>query len=732
MPLAYQAPQYVSSFVPQDMNLIASALKQRQERKDQIDQAFAQTQAKLNEVSTYHPELMDQVMGNLKQGFNQLYSQTGGDVSANYDQFLTYIANARSDPFWQINEAYNEQMKREDAARAEAQSKGRVLDFETLRGKKLIDPATGKYINKDALQFDVQPQLPWSEQMMSTWNYALQEESSSWETPNNLSGTINKGSRSGIDQKQLDNKRGKAWSLYAGGSDGKGGTPEFYQQKRWYVKQALDVNPNLTKAEAEQIAVAQIQDEFYKAGQAKLHKSTSQGIDYIPGFNAGGGNTAGIPQINQKGFVGLDTWIKGKSAYDLNDITPDSPAYGMKVHTNEAVMQIPSVNNSGANVRKLGEEYLTRAKGMPNFDPKKYPLIVSGHMVRDPQAYGEQLRNLAEFIGGTKAATTFTPGKTKETIYDPDTRKAEHMGAAAGAGDNPTLDRAEEALKVFKVAYDAGFNLVKEKGATDVARTYGFNMAYGRLSDINASSTAMDRLNLDFQTAMSAPNALTDVYDIYTDKTLASLNVNPESIKILDAGATPEGMFIDISYRESGQGENTSPKATTIKIGKSGSALNIKEHNVMQVFDNALNNAFSAAVYDQTRVGVNQDGQPFAYDRQSGRTNDAITQDMQQAGVQIKEQSTPGSVGNIQSFAFYNNDGSPVTMNDLMKGVINLYRRSGNPRAAGMTDAQLIVEARQQGILRNMGLPEYANSNDQVQVTSSYYFNNVLNALKNK
>lgn len=166
MPRNYYQPDntanYMSMFVPTNMDLINQNIQQSQQRFDTTVNSWAATKAKLLEEASFDDAAKQALLNRLESNFGDIRKSYDGDLGAAHSDVMNLIAAHRADPYFQLNRRALEQQKLQDAM--VAQYGPEVLKFSTLPTSLRTRDADGnyKYINADALNFDIQKKMDWS------------------------------------------------------------------------------------------------------------------------------------------------------------------------------------------------------------------------------------------------------------------------------------------------------------------------------------------------------------------------------------------------------------------------------------------------------------------------------------------------------------------------------------------------------------------------------------------
>ena len=143
-----QAPQqqYVSQYVPKDLNFYQQQIDKSQARYDATQAMYSEALAKLYEVPTLDAESRNKMIDQFAQGFDQTFNKYQGDLSKATGDVLGLVSTARKDPFWQLNQHQVEQAKLEQQAKLSGK-----LIANSPSNKKIINPETGQYATREEL-----------------------------------------------------------------------------------------------------------------------------------------------------------------------------------------------------------------------------------------------------------------------------------------------------------------------------------------------------------------------------------------------------------------------------------------------------------------------------------------------------------------------------------------------------------------------------------------------------
>lgn len=169
-----RSANYVSQFVPLDLNLIQQNVQQAQQRYDQTMGAWLSTQAKAIDETAYDPTEKQNALNRLQEKFNNVYKKYNGDLGAGQSDVLGMIATSRNDPYYALNEYALEQKKRRQAL--EQQYGSKALRFKDMK-EGLVDKETGKFRNQSDFDFEIMSDLDRQAKADSIVDAALQKAS---------------------------------------------------------------------------------------------------------------------------------------------------------------------------------------------------------------------------------------------------------------------------------------------------------------------------------------------------------------------------------------------------------------------------------------------------------------------------------------------------------------------------------------------------------------------------
>ena len=223
----YKAPQYVSSFAPLNLDMIHTGMMEKQERADKANTLFGDLMSKLGEVPTYDREHYDQAIGNIKGAFDNIYANSKGDLSGSYGKVINLISQARSDPFWKLNEAHVKAVDEQRAMESKIRASGKQpLIFKDATKIPIVDQE-GRYNHPNAFTSDVQEPLDYEHRMAETWKSILTQEGGEGKmgVSRNAPGMYESSEWSGINPHQFGHKRDQGYSMYKQ-------TDEYKQQQK--------------------------------------------------------------------------------------------------------------------------------------------------------------------------------------------------------------------------------------------------------------------------------------------------------------------------------------------------------------------------------------------------------------------------------------------------------------------------------------------------------------------
>lgn len=141
-----QQSQYVSQYVPKDLNFYQQQIDKSQGRYDATQAMYSEALAKLYDTPTLDAESRNKMIGQFAEGFDKVYNKYQGDLSKATGDILGLVSTARKDPFWQLNQYQVDQAKLEQQAKLAGK-----LIANSPSNKKIIDPETGQYTSSEAL-----------------------------------------------------------------------------------------------------------------------------------------------------------------------------------------------------------------------------------------------------------------------------------------------------------------------------------------------------------------------------------------------------------------------------------------------------------------------------------------------------------------------------------------------------------------------------------------------------
>lgn len=141
-----QQSQYVSQYVPRDLNFYQQQIDKAQAGYDRNNLLYNQALSKLYETVAVDTDTRDRLINEFEEGYNKIYEKHNGRLDRATGDLLNLITNINKDDFWKLNNWQIEQSK--IAQEGEEKGLGLIND---PRGMSLIDPNTGKYRSLEEL-----------------------------------------------------------------------------------------------------------------------------------------------------------------------------------------------------------------------------------------------------------------------------------------------------------------------------------------------------------------------------------------------------------------------------------------------------------------------------------------------------------------------------------------------------------------------------------------------------
>ena len=496
----YKPSQYVSAFQPLDLGAIHGAMQEKQERADKSNTLFANLMSQMNEVPTRDPELYHQAMGNIKNAFDEIYKGSHGDLSGSYNKINNLISQARSDPFWKLNESKVKAADEQERLVESIKSQGKTpLMFKDVTKAPLLNEH-GEYASPNSFNFDVAPQLEYEQQMSKVWDEILRSEGfeDDFRPSKTMKGKMEAHSWDGISEHQVGNKRKTAFQMYQD-------TDEYRQQKK-YREQNM---PNSLTDE-------QIEQNLYNIGKAKTGIKSSIKItnnpDYMGGYGAGV-NAKGVRWAQSE--MNLVDTVLGKSYDDLSKLKPGDSNYGSKI-----LMQKGLISNSPTIKKSFNEATAIINSILTNkaIDKSKYPELAKFLDTKNKMDYG--IANIEEAIADLSK-------------FNGDEVQPFHKSIVTDEEGNKLYEAEHKLIAVNKGLTDA-FNKIKDNpSAIKGQGIYGYQI--DELNSPKPTEARSDQVALD--------NTLTDAQ-------LGDLKINGEYLKTKWSDIHGAHVFVDPETNE--------------------------------------------------------------------------------------------------------------------------------------------------------------------------------------
>ena len=347
----YQPQPYVSSFVPMNLDLVSKFYGEKQQRADTANQTFAKTTADMMNDETLDPQTKQQVMDKWKEAHDNMLMGINGNVADHSDRMFNLLSQARSDPYWNLEKQKMEAYKQEQSIRANLTANGRLLEFESVADKPIIQ--NGRYVDSTSFKSDLEGLLPWQDEMTKTAaqhlvqkNTGLSISTFSKDHPELLRERYWKG----ISQDQVNAKEADIWNAYKK-------TDAYRQQFKAYTRLGEFTEGEPLTPDGAEMRI-----------RAELDSSINNKVDYSPVDNAITNSLYGKDIPDRNPSVGI-TKANGKMIYkrEYKKVEDVLDAW----HTNtkkykEGVDKLIKDLNYG-NINKLKYSYLG-ADGKPVAD----------------------------------------------------------------------------------------------------------------------------------------------------------------------------------------------------------------------------------------------------------------------------------------------------------------------------------------------------------------------------
>lgn len=156
-------PQYESFFNPIPLEFVQQNLQQHQQKYDvgygealAAKDMYGGAEVSENDIANKN-NIVNEFTNNMDTMVKEKY---GGDWGRASKEVARMVTNVRQNPFWDTAKILKE--RQEEARKLKSQYGSEALIFNDLTGRGSIDPATGKTITPDQLQYDIRKRGDWA------------------------------------------------------------------------------------------------------------------------------------------------------------------------------------------------------------------------------------------------------------------------------------------------------------------------------------------------------------------------------------------------------------------------------------------------------------------------------------------------------------------------------------------------------------------------------------------